>query len=162
MSNPFGKQYLPKLGVLKGPGRVCVALRPRRSGLLPGDDRQIRKGDKQPHNPRRLRLLSDGEKQDQRTGQTGLPRKAHRAVHNCHNAATHLHRKTLQNERVEGRSLLQCPQGRPQGHLRELSLRGEQREEKNFRDVEQRKVRPVRNSDGASVHAQSRNTLNFS
>ena len=79
-------------------------------------------------------------------------------------ATTYLHREILQNERVQGHmhSLLQCPQGRPQGHLRELPLRRKGRGEKNFRDVEEREVRPVRNSDGAPVHAQSRDTLNFS
>ena len=75
-------------------------------------------------------------------------------------AATYLYRETLQNERVEGRSLLQCSKGRPQRHLRKLPLRGKGRE-KNLRDVKEREVRPVRNSDGSPVHAQSRDTLNF-
>ena len=38
---------------------------------------KIAKGEKQSHNPRRLRLVAGGEKQDQRAGQTGLARKAH-------------------------------------------------------------------------------------
>ena len=154
MSNPFGEQYLPKLEVpQRRPGRVRDTLRPRRSGFLPGDDRQIRKGDKQSHNPRRLRLVAGGEKQDQRAGQTGLPRKAHRTVHDSHHATTHFHRETLQNERVEGRSLLQRPKARPQGRLQTLPLRRKGRGEKNFRNVEEQKVRPVRNPDGAPVHA---------
>ena len=161
MSNPFGKRYLPKLEVLKGLGHVRVALPPQRSGLLPGDDRQVRKGNEQSHNPRQLRLLPDGKKQDQRAGKNGLPRKTHQAVYDSHHAATHLHRDTLQDERVEGRSLLQCPQGRPQGHLPKLPLCRKGRGERDFGDLEERKVRPVRNSYSASVHAQSRDTLNF-
>ena len=36
-----------------------------------------------------------------------------------------------------------------------------QRGEKNFGDAEERKVRSVRNSDGAPLHAQSRDTKFF-
>ena len=49
--------------------------------------------------------------------------------------------------------------GRPQGHLRKLPLRRKGRGEKNFRDVEEREIRPVGNSNGPSVHAQGRRPL---
>ena len=56
----------------------------------------------------------------------------HIGLSTSHHTATYLHRETLQNERVEGRSLLRCPKGRPQGHLRELPLRRKGRGEKKI------------------------------
>ena len=68
----------------------------------------------------------------------------------------------LQDERLQGGILLHRSQGRSQGYFRKLPLRGKGRGEKNFRDVKERKVRPVGDPDGVSVHAESRDTLNFS
>ena len=100
----------------------------------------------------RLRILPDGEKQNQRAGKTCLTWKAHRVVHDCHHTATHDHCETLQDERLQGGVLLHRPQGRPQRHLRKLPLRRRERGEKDHGNFEKGEVRPVGDLDGVSVH----------
>ena len=95
----------------------------------------------------------DGEKQNQRVGKTCLPRKAHRNFHDSSNTAAHEHCETLQDECLQGGVLLHRPQGRRQGYFRKLK---KGRGEKDYGNSEEREVRPVGDSEGVSVHAQSR------
>ena len=117
MPDIFGKQNLPGVEIPKRSGRVRGALRPRLRGNHPGNHRRVCEGNKQSHSPGRLRVLPDGEKQNQRVGNTYLPRKTHRTFHDSSNAATHEHCETLQNERLQGGVLLHRPQGRSQGYF---------------------------------------------
>ena len=159
MPDIFGKQNLPGVEIPKRPGRVRGALRPRLRGNRPGNHRQVCKGNKRFNSFGRLRVLQDGEKENQRVGKTCLPRKTHWIFHDCHHAATHEHCETLQNERLQGGVLLHRAQGRSQEHFRKLPLCVKTGGEKDYGNFEEGEVRTVGDPDGASVHAQSRDRI---
>ena len=113
----FEKQNLPGVEIPRRSGRVRGALRPRLRGNRPGNHRRVREGNELSHSLGRLRVLPNGEKQNQRVGKTCLPRKAHRTFHDSSNSATHEHRETLQGGRLQGCVLLHRSQGRSQGYF---------------------------------------------
>ena len=109
----------------------------------------------QPRNIGGLCSFQGRKKQNQRTRQTCFQRKTYRSEYDSHHPTTNFHCEAVQDEHIKTRDLLQLPQGRQEGHVREPPGCQQVRETKNLRCLEKQEVRAVRNPDCSPVHAQS-------
>ena len=82
----------------------------------------------------------DVKKQNQRTRQTCFQRETYRSEYDSHHPTTNFHREAVQDEHIKTHNLLQLPQGRLKGHVREPPGCQQVRATKNFRCLEKQKI----------------------
>ena len=148
-----GKQDLPRLTVPGGRKSYRDPLRTGRRGRVPGSHRELLEKHKQPNRSGRLCERTGHKKQDERDRQACFSRSAHRAIHDRHHAATDERRKTLQDERQQGRVFLHGEERRPERHLRELPGCQQGRGAENNGDPEKQQTLPTRNPNRVPLHA---------